>query len=234
MLGLHSVDLLDRHVRQRCPGDAAVGEHVQCGDIVGEVRAAGAQRVRAEVHELVHHQLAVVAEQVTQGHAARCRGEGVRAERDHRQAPPSRCECDLGARCLLFRDQQLLASLLAFAGGYDLRDRHAVESGTGRNSLLQDRRIPDRPLMPHERSNSPPERIPPSEPTTSLSRGYLRIPSRWTSRYPSAPPGGGRVGELIRSSTHRCDDRRPTDNRSRRDGMFRRAHLDRQAVACLC
>ena len=43
-----------------------------------------------------------------------------------------------GCALLLFRDQQLLASLPPFAGGYDLRDRHAVESGTGRNSLLQD------------------------------------------------------------------------------------------------
>ena len=32
-------------------------------------------------------------------------------------------------------------------------------------------------------------------------------------RYPSAPPDGGRVGELIQHSTHRCDDRRPTDSR---------------------
>jgi len=49
-----AVDLLDRHVRHRCPGDAMVGEHVQGGDIVGQVRATGAQSVRADVHELVH------------------------------------------------------------------------------------------------------------------------------------------------------------------------------------
>jgi hypothetical protein len=39
----------------------------------------------------------------------------------------------------------------------------------------------DRPLMPHERSNSPPETIPPSEPTTSRSPGSLRLTSSWTS-----------------------------------------------------
>jgi hypothetical protein len=51
--------------------------------------------------------------------------------------------------------------------------------------------------MPDERSNSPPETIPPSEPP---HRGSLRIPS-WVDvlkRYPVAPRGGARVGELFR------------------------------------
>ena len=47
--------------------------------------------------------------------------------------------------------------------------------------LLRSCTSSDRPRMPHERSNSPPETIPPSEPTTSRSRGPLRIPSWWTS-----------------------------------------------------
>jgi hypothetical protein len=47
--------------------------------------------------------------------------------------------------------------------------------------LLRSSTSLDRPLMPHERSNSPPETIPPSEPTTSRSRGSLRIPLWWTS-----------------------------------------------------
>ena len=35
----------------------------------------------------------------------------------------------------------------------------------------------DRLLMPHERSNSPPETIPPSDSTRSRSSGSLRLPS---------------------------------------------------------
>jgi len=45
----------------------------------------------------------------------------------------------------------------------------------------QVKHILDRPLMPHERSNSPPETILPSVPTTSPRHGSLRIPSWWMS-----------------------------------------------------
>jgi hypothetical protein len=47
--------------------------------------------------------------------------------------------------------------------------------------LLRSSTSSDRPLTPHEHSNSPPETIPPSEPTTSRSRGTVRLPSLWTS-----------------------------------------------------
>ena len=47
--------------------------------------------------------------------------------------------------------------------------------------LLRSNTSSDPPLMPHQPSNSPPEAIPPSEPTTSRSHGSLRIPSWWTS-----------------------------------------------------
>src|SRR5215213_5309074 len=43
--------------------------------------------------------------------------------------------------------------------------------------LLRSNTSSDRPLMPHERSNSPPETIPLSDSTGSLSPGYLRHPS---------------------------------------------------------
>ena len=48
-------------------------------------------------------------------------------------------------------------------------------------TLLRSSTSSDQPLTPHEPSNSPPETIPPWEPTTSHSRGSLRIPSWWTS-----------------------------------------------------
>src|SRR5215207_9829843 len=56
---------------------------------------------------------------------------------------------------------------------------HAVvrRSSTLCPKLLRSSTSSDRPLMPHERSNSPPETIPPSEPTTSRSSGSLRLPS---------------------------------------------------------
>jgi len=47
-------------------------------------------------------------------------------------------------------------------------------------ALLRSSTSSDRPLMPHERSSSPPETIPPSEPTRSHGPGSLRLPSWWT------------------------------------------------------
>ena len=62
-----------------------------------------------------------------------------------------------------------------------LRARQATRwvrrSSTPCQKLLRSSTFSDRPLMPHERLNSPPEAIPPSEPTTSRSPGSLRLPS---------------------------------------------------------
>jgi hypothetical protein len=127
VLGLRPVDLLDRHVRHGGPGDAAIGEFVQRGDVVGEVRAAGAETVRPDVHELVHHQLVLVAEQLEKRYLAGRRGEGVVAERDHRQPASLRGESVLGARRLLLRDQQLFASLPPLVGGHRRWDCHAID-----------------------------------------------------------------------------------------------------------
>jgi hypothetical protein len=55
-------------------------------------------------------------------------------------------------------------------------------SSTRWRKLLRSSTSSDRPLMPHERSNSAPKRIPASAPMTSRSRGSLRrLPSWWTS-----------------------------------------------------
>ena len=54
--------------------------------------------------------------------------------------------------------------------------RSVRRSSTPWQKLLRSSTSSDRPLMPHERSNSPPETIPPSEPTTSRSRGSLHTP----------------------------------------------------------
>jgi len=59
--------------------------------------------------------------------------------------------------------------------------RSVRRSFTRCRKLLRSNTSSDPLLMPHEPSNSPPEAIPPSEPTTSRSHGSLRIPSWWTS-----------------------------------------------------
>jgi hypothetical protein len=70
-------------------------------------------------------------------------------------------------------------------GGATLRAQQATRSVRRFlhpwQKLLRWNTSSDRPLMPHDLSNSPPETIPPSEPTTSRSHGSLHIPSWWTS-----------------------------------------------------
>ena len=55
--------------------------------------------------------------------------------------------------------------------------RWVRRSSTPCQKLLRSSTSSDRPLMPHERSNSPPETIPPSDSTRSRSPGSLRLPS---------------------------------------------------------
>ena len=73
-----------------------------------------------------------------------------------------------------------------------LRARHSPRpvrrSSTPWQKLLRSSTSSDRPLMPHEHSNFPPETIPLSELTTSRSRGILRIRSWWTSCGATRPP----------------------------------------------
>ena len=79
--------------------------------------------------------------------------------------------------------------------------RWVRRSSTPCRTLLRSSTSSDRPLMPHERSNSAAETIPPSDSTRSRSPRILAPPVvvEVLRRYPSAPPGGRRFGELIRT-----------------------------------
>jgi hypothetical protein len=93
------------------------------------------------------------------------------------------------------RDRLRRATLRARQGTRSVR-----RSSTPCQKLPRSSTFSDRPQMPHERSNSPPETIPPSHSTRSRSSGFLHpaVVVEVLRRYPSAPPGGRRVGELIR------------------------------------
>ena len=91
-------------------------------------------------------------------------GERTKALRDsawaaHRAAQEA---CDAG---------QAAASNAARAAG------HAVGVPPPPAKSYRSNTSSDRPLMPHERSSSPPKTIPPSDSTRSRSPGYLRRPS---------------------------------------------------------
>ena len=93
-------------------------------------------------------------------------GERTKALRDsawaaHRAAQEA---CDAG---------QAAASNAARAAA----TRWVRRSSTPCQELLRSNTSSDRPLMPHERSSSPPKTIPPSDSTRSRSPGYLRRPS---------------------------------------------------------
>jgi hypothetical protein len=70
------------------------------------------------------------------------------------------------------RDRLLRATLRARPA-----TRWVRRSSTLCQKLLRSSTSSDRPLMPHGRSSSPPEAIPPSEPTRLRSLGSLRLPS---------------------------------------------------------
>ena len=79
--------------------------------------------------------------------------------------------------------------------------RWVRRSSTPCRKLLRSSTSSDRPLMPHERSNSAAETIPPPG-LDQIAQSRILAPPvvvDLLKRYPSAPPGGRRVGELIRT-----------------------------------
>src|ERR1700733_14055174 len=94
---------------------------VQVDDVVGEPGAAGAELVRAVVHELVDGELHVIAEQVAQRGGADGRFERVVVELDHRQPAPPGGERAQRPGGFLLRLEQLVAGLPPLGGRHDLR-----------------------------------------------------------------------------------------------------------------
>lgn len=79
----------------------------------------------------------------------------------HRAAQGPRCRTGCGERrCARAAGHAVGAAFL-----------HPLPKATRSNTSS------DRPLMPHERSHSPPETMPPSDSTRSRSPGSLRLPS---------------------------------------------------------
>ncbi len=108
-------ELGEWHVRHRGPADAQVREVAQVRDVVGERRAARAERVGAPVHELVER-LGPTGKEPGERPRPVGRVEHVRvADADHRQAPPPCRERVQGARCLLLGEEELVAGELPLA-----------------------------------------------------------------------------------------------------------------------